>query len=59
MQIGTAELPPFEADDVVAMVRKLYGGRVVFHNGDEELAPGLTLHRVGGHSKGLQIVRVK
>ena len=24
---------PFEAEDVVAMVRKLYAGRVVFHNG--------------------------
>jgi len=49
---------PFEAEDVVAMVRKLYAGRVVFHDGDEEFAPGLSLHRVGGHSKGLQMVRV-
>jgi len=48
---------PFEAEDVVAMVRKLYAGRVVFHDGDEEFAPGLSLHRVGGHSKGLQMVR--
>jgi len=49
---------PFDAADVVAMVRKIYCGRVVFHNGDEELAPGLSLHRVGGHSKGFQMVRV-
>ena len=50
---------PFEVDDVVAMVRKVFTGRVIFHNGDAELAPGLTVHHVGGHSKGLQCVRVK
>ena len=50
---------PFEADDVTAMVRKVFAGRVVFHDGDEEIAPGLTVHRIGGHSKGLQSVRVK
>lgn len=50
---------PFEVDDVVAMVRKVFAGRVVFHDGDEGLAPGITLHLVGGHSKGLQCVRVK
>ena len=49
---------PFEEDDVVAMVRRLYGGRVVFHNGDEEIAPGLSVHHVGGHTMGMQIVRV-
>lgn len=32
---------------------------MVFYNGDAELAPGLTLHAVGGHSAGLQFVRVK
>jgi glyoxylase-like metal-dependent hydrolase (beta-lactamase superfamily II) len=50
---------PFEADDVVAMVRKVFTGRVVFHDGDDEPAPGITVHRIGGHSKGLQSVRVK
>ena len=50
---------PFEADDVVAMVRKVFDGRVAFHDGDEQLAPGLTLHHIGGHSMGLQCVRVK
>jgi len=32
---------------------------VQFHEGVSELAPGITLHKVGGHTKGLQIVRVK
>jgi glyoxylase-like metal-dependent hydrolase (beta-lactamase superfamily II) len=50
---------PFEVDDVVAMVRKVFAGRVVFHDGTEQLVPGITLHKIGGHSKGLQCVRVK
>lgn len=49
---------PFEVDDVTAMVRKVFAGRVCFHDGDDELAPGITLHRIGGHSRGLQCVRV-
>jgi glyoxylase-like metal-dependent hydrolase (beta-lactamase superfamily II) len=50
---------PFEADDVVAMVRKVFAERVMFHDGSAQIAPGITLHRIGGHSKGLQFVRVK
>jgi glyoxylase-like metal-dependent hydrolase (beta-lactamase superfamily II) len=34
-------------------------GRVAFHDGDDELAPGVTLHHIGGHSMGLQVVRVR
>ncbi|MGB6452325.1 MAG: N-acyl homoserine lactonase family protein [Steroidobacteraceae bacterium] len=48
----------YEVDEVVAMVRNVYGGRVSFHDGDAEIAPGLTVHLVGGHTKGLQVVRV-
>ena len=48
----------YEVDEVVAMVREAYKGRVRFHDGDTELAPGLSLHRIGGHTKGLQVVRV-
>ncbi len=33
-------------------------GRVQFHDGEAEIAPGLSLHRIGGHSMGLQAVRV-
>src|SRR5262245_51019334 len=49
---------PFDVDDAVAMVRRVYAGRVVFHDGDDELAPGLSVHFIGGHTMGLQIVRV-
>ena len=49
----------FEARDVQAMVGRLYAGRVVFHDGTSEFAPGITLHRVGGHTRGLQVVRVQ
>jgi len=48
----------FEADDVVGMVRLNFKGRVEFHDGDAELAPGLSLHHMGGHTAGLQVVRV-
>lgn len=50
---------PYEVEDVVAMVRRVYAGRVTFHDGDAELRPGITLHLIGGHSRGLQAVRVK
>lgn len=49
----------FEADDVAAMVRRLFEGRVRFHDGSEELAPGVSVHRIGGHTMGLQVVRVR
>ena len=39
-------------------MRALFAGRLSFHAGDAEIAPGVTLHLVGGHSGGLQIVRV-
>lgn len=49
---------PFTADHVCAMVQKVYSGRVEFHDGDAEVSPGITVHKVGGHSRGLQCVRV-
>lgn len=48
----------FEAEDVVGIVRMNFAERVVFHDGDAELSPGVTLHACGGHSMGLQCVRV-
>ncbi len=49
---------PFEVEDVVKLVRAVYAERVCFHEGEGEVAPGVTVHRVGGHSDGLQMVRV-
>jgi glyoxylase-like metal-dependent hydrolase (beta-lactamase superfamily II) len=49
---------PFDAEDIAAMIRRLFAGRVVFHDGDEDIAPGLSVHHVGGHTMGMQIVRV-
>ena len=48
----------FEVEDVVGMVRRLYAGRVKFHDGDAEIAPGVSVHFIGGHTMGLQVVRV-
>ena len=50
---------PFAVEHVTLMVRHVYGERVTFHSGDGEIAPGVTVHRVGGHSDGLQVVRVE
>lgn len=49
---------PFHVEDVVDAVRLVHGGRMTFHDGDSEIAPGITLHRIGGHTNGLQVVRV-
>lgn len=48
----------FEVEDVVKMVRAVHAERVQFHDGDAEICPGITLHHVGGHTDGLQMVRV-
>lgn len=49
---------PFTPDHVCQMVRHVYTGRVQFHDGDGEVAPGITVHRCPGHSKGIQAIRV-
>ena len=48
----------FEVEDVVRMVRAVYADRVSFHNGDAEIADGVSVHHVGGHTDGLQMVRI-
>ena len=49
----------FEPDDVAAMVHRIFKGKVVFHDGDSPVAPGISVHHMGGHTDGLQVVRVR
>ena len=48
----------YEVEEVIGMVRLVYKDRVTFYQGDAELAPGISLHHIGGHTAGLQCVRV-
>ncbi len=48
----------YEACDVHAALDLLWSDRMVLHEGDTCLAPGLSLHCVGGHTPGSQVVRV-
>jgi glyoxylase-like metal-dependent hydrolase (beta-lactamase superfamily II) len=50
---------PFDAKDVTKVVERVFEGRVVFHDGDAPFRPGITLHHLGGHTLGLQVVRVE
>jgi glyoxylase-like metal-dependent hydrolase (beta-lactamase superfamily II) len=49
---------PFCVDYVTDIVRALYDDRVEFVSGVREIAPGITVHHVGGHTDGLQVIRV-
>ena len=48
-----------EIDDIVAMVRYNYDGRVTFVDGEQEILPGIGVHKVGGHTAGMQIISVQ
>lgn len=50
---------PFTGGHICEAVQRLYSGQVIFHDGDSQIAEGVTVHRIGGHSRGLQAVRVR
>ena len=50
---------PFELDHVLNIVRKNFAKQLAFHDGDEDLFPGVAVHKLPGHTAGLQGVRVK
>ena len=49
----------YTASHVQALIGAVYDKRVVFVDQTAEIAPGVTVHHVGGHTDGLQIVRVR
>ncbi|WP_062310682.1 N-acyl homoserine lactonase family protein [Polynucleobacter sinensis] len=48
----------YDPHDICELIYANFEDRVRFHNGVYELRPGIEVHLVGGHTKGLQIVRV-
>jgi glyoxylase-like metal-dependent hydrolase (beta-lactamase superfamily II) len=48
-----------EVEDVVCLVRENFEGRLRFVNGSEEIVPGIEVYKAGGHSAGLQVVKVQ
>jgi glyoxylase-like metal-dependent hydrolase (beta-lactamase superfamily II) len=49
---------PFDVDDVKSAITALYSERLKLHEGTVEIAPGITVHLIGGHSGGIQSIRV-
>lgn len=47
------------ADDVVHILRRLWNGGVDLVDGDRQILPGISVHHVGGHTPGMQVVRVR
>ena len=44
---------------VTRLIEFVYQDRVVFHDGDEIIAPGVVVHHLGGHTMGMQCVSVE
>ncbi len=50
---------PFTAGHVSEAIMRLYQGKLTFYDGDHEIRDGISVHCLGGHSRGLQAVRVR
>ena len=56
--LDDAERQAYSADHVAELVHRVFEKRVAFHHEDGEIAPGVTVHRMPGHTMGMQSVRV-
>ena len=48
----------FNVRHIQDLVGQVFSEKVQFHSGDVELSAGLTLHHIGGHTRGMQVVRI-
>ena len=48
-----------DEDDLQRLRAAAAGGRVRIVDGDADIVPGLSVHHVGGHTAGMQVVRVR
>ena len=56
--LDDGERHAYSAEHVAELVHRLFEKRVAFHHEDGEIAPGVTVHRMPGHTMGMQSVRV-
>jgi glyoxylase-like metal-dependent hydrolase (beta-lactamase superfamily II) len=49
---------PYAPHQLATVLELVHGERVAFTGATTEVAPGLTVHHVGGHTPGMQVVRV-
>lgn len=49
----------YEVDEIQQCIAYLHAGRLNLHGAEAEIAPGLTVHLVGGHCAGQEVVRVR
>jgi glyoxylase-like metal-dependent hydrolase (beta-lactamase superfamily II) len=49
----------YNAEDVSHIVKRNFEGRVTLHDVNSDFDDGISLHWIGGHTEGLQVVRVR
>jgi glyoxylase-like metal-dependent hydrolase (beta-lactamase superfamily II) len=47
-----------EDEDILRLVELGLAGRLLYVDGDREMVPGVQVHRVGGHTPGMQVISV-
>ncbi|ORE93535.1 metallo-beta-lactamase superfamily protein [Stappia sp. 22II-S9-Z10] len=48
----------YEVDEILTLVELLHAGRLTLHGREETIADGVTVHWVGGHAAGQEIITV-
>lgn len=56
--LDDAERHAYSGDHIAEFIHRVFEKRVVFHSEDGEVAPGITVHRMAGHTMGMQAVLV-